>query len=270
MNKVKEFMTKGQKPLLVLGLVAVLYLLHVTVTTLLYEGSWFAHLLRITGTMLAFSVGIQVGRVAVKKGTVTPLDLLQFIERSVMEIVQTVKVVYYNLHRFRRPILLMVLLYVAESGAAAWALEQWGGTIPAATQETILSTLHAVYNTAFGLTVVLGTVVLAWAFIRIAIRNHFSNSEELVASIVTGLEKEGIEITYSHAPNGRCYLNVEHLLNVLANNNVKTSARSELYWLIKNNVELLHRVEFFPFGMPKTPAQQLAEYLKQEQTQQQG
>lgn len=265
MEKVKKFMFKGFNPLFVLGVVAAGWILHLGTMTILNESSWVANFLLMVGTMITVSMGIQIGRAAVKKLSVSPLELLHYAERSIIEVALTGRSIYYHLHQIRKAILLLILLYVAEEGAAAWALDQWGGIIPAAAHETILASLHVVYSLAVTITTILVIIAVTWAFTRIAILNHFSMSEELVSTIIKGLQDEGIKLSYNHGPDGRCRLNTERMLNVLANGRVKTSSRTNLYWLIKNNAELLQRIEFFPHGKPKTLVQQLAEYLQNNQ-----
>lgn len=265
MNKVKKFMVKGFNPLLVLGVVAAGWIFHLGMMTTLNKSSWAANLLFMVGTMITVSMGIQIVRAAAKKLSVSPLEFLHYAELSIIEVALTGRSIYYHLHQIRKIILFLIFLYVAEEGAAAWALEQWGSIIPTETHETILASLHTVYSLAVAFTTILVIIAVTWAFIGIAIRNHFSRSEELVSSIIKGLQDEGIKLSYNHGPDGRCRLNTERMLNVLANSRVKTSSRTNLYWLIKNNAELLQRIEFFPHGKPKTPVQQLAEYLQNEQ-----
>ena len=266
MNKVKSILLKEFKPIHVLGITFVVFIVYLTVLNLFYNEGWMTILLLIFGTMFAVSISIQLGRFYSNKEKVSPLILLQFMERSIVEIGHTVKVMYFHLKHFKKLILLLLLVYVAEVGGAEWLLTKWGGSLSADNKELVLGSLHVMYKTVVSLATLLGIAAVVWNFMRIAFLNHFSKSEELVSSIFIGLREEGIEASYTHSFNGRCHLDTDQLLNTLVNGSINTSARSDLYWLIKNNINLLQQTEFYPCGKPKTPIQQLKEYLQKEQT----
>ncbi|RRJ54725.1 hypothetical protein EHV15_34575 [Paenibacillus oralis] len=262
MKKSKEILLRKWNPKFLIWMYGIVLILYNVAVTLIFGSNLLGYVATALGSMLIGSLGFQTARSAKRKEKVSLLKILVFAERSLSDIWQVGKYFYYHLRRFRRPILLMVLLYAANAGVAEWALEKWGSSLAKNTQGTILESIRFVYTVASILFFSATISSVLWLFFKVAIRNHLLGAEDKVDSIMCRLKQEGIKTSFVHGQDGRCYLDVKRILNRLANQKETTNSKYELYWDIKNNYNLLLRVEFFPLGKPKTLVQQFADHIQ--------
>ncbi|MGV2886059.1 hypothetical protein [Paenibacillus taichungensis] len=267
MKNPKDIILRKWNPKFLIGMYGIALITYIVAATFIFGANILSHVATAVGSMFIGSIGLQTVWAAKRREKVSLLNVLEYAENSLLDVWQTGKYFYYHMRRFRQPILLMILVYAANAGGAKWALEKWGNSLAESTQLSILESIRIVYTAASALFFMGAILAVVWVFIKIAIRNHLSGAEDKVDSIMSSLKEEGIEASFFHGQDGRCYLDATKILNIIANGEEKTDSKTALYWDIKNNYDLLLRVEFFPFGKPKTLVQQFAEHIQKVQVQ---
>lgn len=265
MSKLKAVILKKWNPKSVLGGIVAVWVVYFILSTIIFGSGTLSHFLRVFGIMLMAGVWFQTAGKLKRKETISFLDILQYGENSMVDIWNTGRLWFLQLRRFRQPILLLIFIYAAHAGLAKWALERWGGSLSTAMQHDIMHTVQIVYSASSRIAFMAVFISVLWVFLKISIRNHLTGDGDEVDSIIERLEEEGIDVSYCHSPDGHCLLDTKKLLDILVNDKENSASKSALYWDIKKSLVLLQRVQFFPLGKPKTPVQQLSEYLHDEQ-----
>jgi hypothetical protein len=259
----KEFMLKEYKPKSVIGLIwltqIVVYLFAAFLIHSLISGLVIA-----VSTALSVIVTAHVTMNEKDKKMTTPLNVLQYLENGVIDVVQMAKVVVQDIRRYSRPLAFFIILYAANSGLASVVINLFGESISSGMKIAILDSLHLVYNTALAVGSVCVAIYFVYVFAKIFITRHLSDWDEKLAKVMSLLDEEGIKVTYFHTKDGRCSLDLKQILNILVRRKVQTESSRELYWMIKHNYEMLSNLEFYPLGKPKTAVQILSERLTQD------